>query len=372
MVEGIERPPLVGDRLLGLGRRARIQRFELVDQHPTQAGGALGRLGPPLGGFPLRRGGRLGLARRGDGRREPLSQCRIGITGFPVPLCHQSLQPRIRAGTRGELRELRDFQNQFAQRAAAYLRRAQARGFAGRLCRFRFLGRAQHGARAPRGRRVDRARRDGPDGGQVTGHPVERGQRRVPEAAPGRGGRELGRVAHLRQRRAAHVLELRPAGDARERLLIAGQPRNGRHGHVLAPGRLGHQHEVLVRGQPRQRRQRVERRQARGLIGLWYAPSAMSSSTPAASSRTPGSGLSRSRSASTATVPSLDTATRRTRGSSSSRAMEASKSCSSSGISWTPDARADGSTDFHFGSALNRLRIPIACPVGDGGCVERC
>jgi hypothetical protein len=65
-----------------------------------------------------------------------------------------------------------------------------------------------------------------------------------------------------------HAFDLGATADRAERLLVACQPAECRAADRLPLGRLGDEHEVLLRGGGRQRAERVERGKAGGFVGF--------------------------------------------------------------------------------------------------------
>ena len=127
--------------------------------------------------------------------------------------------------------------------------------------------RAKNRARPAHGGLVRAARRDALDGGRSVAM-----RSSAPTATSRnplrRAWRPARRVGEPGQRLETNRLVLGAPGDAAERLLVAAEARHRGEADALALGGLGDEDELLLRGRPWQRRQRVERGKTRRLFGL--------------------------------------------------------------------------------------------------------
>ena len=259
--------PLCHQQRLRLWCDLRAQGATSLDQRPPrrQPRGAFALLllaGGALGVQP-----RLGLAHDTRGLGDPGIEVVAGIGAFGLPPRQQRRQPRRRLGRLGAGRQLLRVPHQLELGAPVRLaRRRRGRFGAGGRGRL-FLEGALHDPCPPGRRRVGRPGGDRLDRRPV-GYPLEGRRRDVAKRAAQRRAGQFLVVVHARQRLQAYRGMLAAPRDGGQRLLILAQPAQRGLADALAPRRLGHQHELLLRRRRRQRGQRLERGQAGGLVGV--------------------------------------------------------------------------------------------------------
>ncbi len=268
MIDGIQGVPLRDDGGLRLDGRVGGESLQPRDEHAAHSKRGLERVGGAVRGLARGPCLRERVARGRHGRRVAIGQPGIGVGGAVVPLGDEAIESRVGACHGCRLGQPLDVVHQVPELAARLDHGLLPGHVGGRGCGVGLVHGAKNRARPARGGLVGATRRDVLDGGAIRGDALERADGDVAKSAAQRRGDQLGRVGESGQRLETNRLVLGAPGDAAERLLVAAEARERGEADALALRGLGDQDELLLRGRPWQRRQRVERGKTRRLFGL--------------------------------------------------------------------------------------------------------